>query len=440
MPEAGFTTRLSELMQEVYEDTGLDGAAVAVSDGNETHSAAAGFANRLEGIEATRDTLFHIGSVTKAITAELIWRLVSLRRLRIDAPVAEVLPEITHLRVFQDREITVDRLLSHTSGLDGDVMPDVGQSRDVLRQFMCQVGELDALATPGVVFSYSNFAYNVLGRIIETCGGKAFEDALSLLLQGQYNLTHFACVPDAKLRFRTAVAFNETPSGPYPLIAGPGSNIASGTILAMSVPDLVRWASQVIRTDAFAHMMQPQVRLPHSHRYDGWGAGLAIVDEVAGIVGHDGGTAGTSTFLRIAPQDGMVWALSCTGAGAAAAWKRVDAEVRQVLKQPVAKAKTFVPASVPDPALYAGTYKRHGTIYRIEPGTGGTLVLNTEGETATPLLNGLVLSPVNETIFEARIEALKANLWVSFHEFQPDGRPSLFYALERMSRRTESNQ
>jgi CubicO group peptidase (beta-lactamase class C family) len=62
-------------IDEAAERHGVPGAAVAVGAGGELAEAATGVVNRDTGVEATPDSVFQIGSVTKVWTAALVLQL-----------------------------------------------------------------------------------------------------------------------------------------------------------------------------------------------------------------------------------------------------------------------------------------------------------------------------------------------------------------------------
>ena len=67
----------------------------------------------------TRDTLFHMASITKPFVATALMRLVERGKVNLDDPVIKYVP---YFRLQDDRykEITVRQMATHTSG-----MPDV---------------------------------------------------------------------------------------------------------------------------------------------------------------------------------------------------------------------------------------------------------------------------------------------------------------------------
>ncbi|WP_329430438.1 serine hydrolase domain-containing protein [Streptosporangium sp. NBC_01495] len=106
---------------------GVPGAAVAVGMGDQLAEAATGVINLDTGVEATADSLFQIGSVTKVWTTALVMQLVGEGLVDLDEPVREYLPEFGVLDAAASESITVRQLLSHTGGFDGDLFEDTGR-------------------------------------------------------------------------------------------------------------------------------------------------------------------------------------------------------------------------------------------------------------------------------------------------------------------------
>lgn len=66
-PGVAVLADLQEVLAKSVADTGLPGAAVAVLHDGEVYEAAAGVLNLKTGVETTTDSLFQIGSITKAM-------------------------------------------------------------------------------------------------------------------------------------------------------------------------------------------------------------------------------------------------------------------------------------------------------------------------------------------------------------------------------------
>lgn len=419
-------------LEHACEAGKVDAVSLAAISGDELYAAAFGMANPSEGIAATTDTLFHIGSVTKAMTAEIVWGLVEQRKLSVDWSVADAAPELRRIAGLDDPRRTLRHLLAHTSGLDSDIVFDAGRGLDVLRTFFGKVDRIRALFAPGEHFSYSNIGYGILGRAAEIAGGAPFEDQLEGLLRDRHGLSQYAIHPSDKIRQRTAVHFyNGRPNA-----FGPHSSIASGTVLAMSMPHLARWGvrHRSGQLAATARMRSAAVTLPYNHRYEGWGCGFALMDGLgAGLFGHDGGTAGTGTFLRVSGR--ATWAMSATGAGAVGVYRAAEPLLRAATGLAPSRRQVVAPDAVGPLEAYEGAYSRHGADYVVSKSEDGGLVLTASGAMVAPM--SLSLRPLSARVWEAVLPDLSLSIWVSFHDFDAQGRPGLISVFERMARRAD---
>ena len=126
------------------------------------------------------DTKFRIGSITKVFTAILVLRLVEDGKLKLADKIGDLLPD------FQNKptgEITVNQLLTHTSGL-----PDYNNLPQFFREaqsgllseteIVRRISEHKLLFEPGAKFGYSNDGYRVLGVVVEKVSGKSYEQVL----------------------------------------------------------------------------------------------------------------------------------------------------------------------------------------------------------------------------------------------------------------------
>ena len=128
--------------------------------------AARGVADLATGTPLDPDMQFKIASQTKTFTANLILQLVGEKKVSLDDHISRWVAGVPN-----GDEITIRQLLNHTSGLaDGFTSPTV-QGKVVSG---CTVDELltaEALfppvAPPGTKWSYSNYGYNLLGRVVE---------------------------------------------------------------------------------------------------------------------------------------------------------------------------------------------------------------------------------------------------------------------------------
>lgn len=170
--------RAQEVLEELLEENGIPGAALAVMHNGEViATAAAGIANPDTGLQVTDDTIFESGSVGKVYTATLVMQLVDEGLVDIDKPIVEYLPELRLADEDAHNAITARHLLTHTSGLDGDKMggPLYGNEDDAIERYVADLGDLNSLQRPGGYWAYSN-AGLILGRLVEVLRGKSFTE------------------------------------------------------------------------------------------------------------------------------------------------------------------------------------------------------------------------------------------------------------------------
>lgn len=170
---------------DAVHEAGMYGAYSSVREGSERWTGAAGLADVDTKRPVTPGMRQRVGSISKTFTAVAVLQQVERGRIRLDAPVADYLPDLVPGE--RGREITVRMLLNHTSGIGDYVVgafPSLAQgstsSLDEERFRSIRPGELvrlglEAPATgrPGELpGSYSNTNYVIAGLILEKVTGQ----------------------------------------------------------------------------------------------------------------------------------------------------------------------------------------------------------------------------------------------------------------------------
>jgi CubicO group peptidase (beta-lactamase class C family) len=101
-------------------------AAAVVKDGKVISAGAVDTRRAGVKIPVTINDRFHLGSDTKAMTALLTAMLVEEGKLRWDTTTAEIFPELADKMDPGFRRVTLEQLLSHTSGIPSD-NEDIGK-------------------------------------------------------------------------------------------------------------------------------------------------------------------------------------------------------------------------------------------------------------------------------------------------------------------------
>jgi D-alanyl-D-alanine carboxypeptidase len=137
-----------------------------------------GAADAVTGKPATTRTRFNLASAGKMFTSVAILQQVAAGRLSLDTRVGEVLKDYRN-REFAEK-VAVRHLLTHTSGA-GDIElfgVENASNRARATDHAAMIALHDARAPefePGTQQKYGNFAYVVLGRMVEVLSGESYE-------------------------------------------------------------------------------------------------------------------------------------------------------------------------------------------------------------------------------------------------------------------------
>lgn len=169
-------------------------------------------------------TIFRIYSQTKAVTAVALMMLVEEGTVRLSDPASKHLPEFKNVMVQTpdgsrkpSREITVEDLLLHTSGLShrGSELYRTRQVRvrtEALPQFVTNITQAPLMEDPGTRFRYSE-GTTALGRLVEVVSGKPFDAFVTdrILKPLQMHDTSFWVEGEAQARLATV--YQVAPAG-----------------------------------------------------------------------------------------------------------------------------------------------------------------------------------------------------------------------------------
>jgi CubicO group peptidase (beta-lactamase class C family) len=179
---------LADALEFVRQAHGIPAlGAVMVHQGRVIEMAAVGV--RVDGRSeaVTSDDRWHIGSLTKAMTATVVARLAERGELSWNITVAEALPDLVGVMRSEYTDVTFTELFSHTSGLrdeiadvpiwptlDLEIGPGTTEER---RQWAAQLLGLSPERSRGDHL-YSNAGYIVAGAMIEALTGLTWETVM----------------------------------------------------------------------------------------------------------------------------------------------------------------------------------------------------------------------------------------------------------------------
>lgn len=171
-PFAGLDT----VFARVLKDRKAVGFAVAVvSKDKIIYAKGFGYRDNEKKLSVTPNTLFAIGSCTKAFTASLLGLLNKDGKLDLDKPAREYLPELKFFKDEMNNSVTVRDIMCHRTGLprhDYSWYLFNTASRDSLLQ---RIKYQEPTVPLRQNWQYNNFMFLIQGMISEKLMGKSWE-------------------------------------------------------------------------------------------------------------------------------------------------------------------------------------------------------------------------------------------------------------------------
>jgi len=165
-------------------------AAAVVVDGKIVMTNAVGFRRDGGPETVTVDDKFHLGSVTKSMTATVAAMLVEQEKISWTTTIGKSFPELGD-KIHPDyRDVTLEQLLTHRGGAPGDAPRDLwskawaasGTPAEQRLEFVKGLLERSTEAKPGTKHIYSNQGYTIAGVMLEKATGKTWEELMRTML------------------------------------------------------------------------------------------------------------------------------------------------------------------------------------------------------------------------------------------------------------------
>lgn len=190
-----------EFVNKSLKDWEVPGVAVAIiKDGKVILNNGYGYASLSPKKKVNPETLFAIGSTTKAFTSFAIGQLVEKGKVDLDKPVRDYMPLFKMDEEYKSNHITIRDVLSHRTGLPAHngfyYHPQFTRNELVEKiQYLETNHELRE------AWQYSNIMYAVAGCLVETVSGNTWEEFVkeNILVPLKMNNTNFSADETQKL-------------------------------------------------------------------------------------------------------------------------------------------------------------------------------------------------------------------------------------------------
>lgn len=171
--------QIDQVANDNYKKFAPGCAILVMKQGKVIYEKGLGLANLELNVPMKPGMVFRIGSITKQFTAIAILQLMEKGQLALQDSIQKFISGFH----FKGKTITIENLLTHTSGITGYDKLDAGIPNAIRVDFKTRaiIDTLDKLPLefdPGTRFSYSNSNYFLLGYIIEQLSGKTYPQYL----------------------------------------------------------------------------------------------------------------------------------------------------------------------------------------------------------------------------------------------------------------------
>lgn len=171
--------QIDRVANDNYKNFAPGCAILVAKQGQVIYEKGLGLANLELNTPMKPGMVFRVGSITKQFTAVAILQLMEKGQLALNDSIQKFISGFH----FKGKTITIENLLTHTSGITGYDKLDAGIPNAIRVDFKTRtiIDSLDRLPLefdPGTRFSYSNSNYFLLGYIIEKQSGKTYPQYL----------------------------------------------------------------------------------------------------------------------------------------------------------------------------------------------------------------------------------------------------------------------
>jgi CubicO group peptidase (beta-lactamase class C family) len=333
LAQQGPPADLDEYVGRAMKTFEVPGMAVAiVKDGKAVLLKGYGVRKLGDATPVDENTLFGIGSNTKAFTAAALATLVDEGRISWDDPVYERLKGFEMYDPYVAKEMRIRDLLCHRSGLglgEGDLMfwPHTTFTRD---EVVYRLRYLKPKTSFRTTYAYNNLMFVTAGQVVAEVSGKSWDDYLREKIFSPLGMTNTNTSATAfKEGADWAMPHSKVEGKLQPIPVENLDNAGPAGSINSSVADMSKWVlmqlnrgkspgteTRIFSENASEEMWAQQMIVPvrpsppeiqnlQAH-FLGYGMGWGLRDyKGKKLVGHSGGVAGYVTRVMLVPEENL---------------------------------------------------------------------------------------------------------------------------------------
>jgi len=284
------------------------GSVSIFKDGKEVYNRSFG-QSKLEYVQYNAETKYQIGSITKMITATLIFELIESDKLALDDKLSKFYPKIPN-----SEKITIKNLLEHSSGLG-----DFTMKNDSIFWLTERVSEneiLEEIIKQGVSFqpseeiAYSNSGYYILTKIVEKLNKKDYATIVTEKITKPLNLKNLSSITPKTKNIFLSYGYNEkwekVTDFDFSNVIGVGDIVSTTENINIFLYNLLQY--KILKKESVEQMK------PDYTQKEAFGRGFMFIPFYENVFyGHGGDTYGTHSIVSYNEKDNLGLALAING-------------------------------------------------------------------------------------------------------------------------------
>jgi putative pyoverdin transport system ATP-binding/permease protein len=261
-PAQTLLNKVDKEVRALMDEGKIPGLSLVIINGNEQIIKTYGYSDISNNKPVTPNTLFQIGSCTKAFTALAVMQLVQAGSISLNASVTDYIPWLKP--TYKDTVVTISvlQLLHHTSGIPWQSIALIPESndKDALEQTVRKIENVRLRTLPGKRYEYATINYDVLALIIQKVTNQPFEEYISesVLRRLQLQSTAIGQPADSSL-MATGYRISYFKPRAYEAPVFKGNN-AAGYVIS-NANDMGRWLQ--LQLGLNSPEMQQLIKLTH---------------------------------------------------------------------------------------------------------------------------------------------------------------------------------
>lgn len=253
-------------------------------------------------------TSYQVGSVTKLVTAVLLWKMVEQGKLSLDEPLSTYFPDIPNAH-----KITLNQILSHNSGLGNYVNNGTADGWMIEKtpadSILAFIHSEKPLFEPGTGFQYSNSGFYLLTRIVEKLYNKTYGQLIEEEIAKPLELEDFKSFDTYNHNRFTSYVYirnwEDMTDFNFQNIIGVGDIAATPRDLNRFMEGL--FAGKLVKKETLEKMKGDKAN-------NGFGKGFMYIPYKGNtFLGHGGDTRGTHTLTGYNDKDKIAFSIAING-------------------------------------------------------------------------------------------------------------------------------